>query len=70
MYPYERSAYEEAVALVVDRTDEPEIAAAWAAGRAMSESDAAAFALAAVGLRTGATRGQHNPPRSAEADHS
>ena len=43
-----RSAFAEAMAPVVDRADEPEIAAAWAAGRAMSETDAAAFALATV----------------------
>ena len=48
MEPYERSAFAEALAPVVDRADEPEIAAAWAAGRAMSESEAAAYALAAV----------------------
>ena len=39
------------MAPVVDRADEPEIAAAWAAGRAMSESDAAAYALATVAAR-------------------
>jgi predicted ATPase/class 3 adenylate cyclase len=48
MYLYERSAVEEGAALVLDRADEPEIAAALAAGRAMSESDAAAYALATV----------------------
>ncbi len=40
------------MAPVVDRADEPEIAAAWAAGRAMSESDAAAYALATVAEQT------------------
>ena len=49
MDPYEGSAFGEADRLVVDRADEPEIAAASAAGRAMNEADAAAFALATVG---------------------
>jgi hypothetical protein len=48
MEPYERAAYAEAVAPVVERANDPEIAAAWAAGRAMTESDAAAYALATV----------------------
>jgi tetratricopeptide (TPR) repeat protein len=48
MYPEESSAFAEAMAPVVERADEPEIAAAWAAGGAMSESDAAAYALATV----------------------
>jgi hypothetical protein len=50
--PYAAAVYEECSALVRDRLDEPELAAAWAAGRAMSEADAAAYALAAVGERT------------------
>ena len=41
-------AYVEAVGPVLERADEPDIAAAWAAGRGMSESEAVAFALAAV----------------------
>ena len=48
MYLYERSTFEEGATLVLARVDEPEIAAAWAAGRAMSEADAAAYALATV----------------------
>ena len=52
MYLYERSAYEDGAALVLDRIDEPEIAAAWAAGRAMSEADAAVYALATVAEQT------------------
>ncbi len=52
MAPYERSALANAVASVVDRIDEPEIAAAWAAGRAMNEADAAAYALATVAKQT------------------
>jgi predicted ATPase len=43
---YESLAYEEGVTLVTKRGDEPEIAAAWAAGRAMSEPDAVTYALA------------------------
>ena len=46
-FPYE-TAYADAVAPVLARAGEPEIAAAWAAGRAMSEADAAAYALATV----------------------
>ena len=52
MAPYERLALANAVASVVDRVDEPEIAAAWAAGRAMNEADAAAYALATVAKQT------------------
>ncbi len=48
MEPYEREAFAEAVAPVLARVDEPVIAAALAAGRLMSESDAAAYALATV----------------------
>jgi predicted ATPase/class 3 adenylate cyclase len=44
----ERDAFDEVAAPLLDRVDEPEIAAALAAGRAMSESDAAAYALAWV----------------------
>jgi predicted ATPase len=40
--------YAEKAAPVLDRLDEPEIAAAHAAGRAMSQTDAVAFALATV----------------------
>ncbi len=40
--PFERAAFEETMATIADRADEPEIAAALAAGRAMSESDALA----------------------------
>jgi predicted ATPase/DNA-binding SARP family transcriptional activator len=43
---YEREALAEAIAPVVKRTAEPEIAAAWAAGKAMTESEAAEYALA------------------------
>jgi predicted ATPase/class 3 adenylate cyclase len=48
MDPYEQAAFEEGMKLVADRADEPEIEAAWAAGRAMSEAGAAAYALATV----------------------
>ena len=50
--PYARSAYAEALAPLVERAEEPEIAAALAAGRAMSESEAAAYALLAVAEQT------------------
>ena len=48
MDEYERLAYAGAMAPVLERADEPDIAAAREAGRAMSESDAAAYALATV----------------------
>jgi tetratricopeptide (TPR) repeat protein len=48
MAPFERSVFARAVEPVADRADEPEIAAALAAGRAMSEPDAVAYALATV----------------------
>ena len=48
---YAIRAFDECSAPVRDRVREPELAAAWAAGRAMSEADAAAFALATVGAR-------------------
>jgi tetratricopeptide (TPR) repeat protein len=46
--PYERLAFDEAVTPVVARADEPTIAAAWAAGRTMSDSEAVAYALATM----------------------
>ena len=54
MEPYERDAYAEVLGRVLDRADEPELAAALAAGRAMSEADAAAYALATVADRPAA----------------
>jgi hypothetical protein len=48
MQAYERDAFDEAVASVLERADDPEIASALAAGRAMSDSEAAAYALATV----------------------
>jgi predicted ATPase/DNA-binding SARP family transcriptional activator len=50
--PHARSAFEEAVAPVVDGADEPDIAVGWASGRAMSESEAAAYALATITEQT------------------
>jgi tetratricopeptide (TPR) repeat protein len=50
--PHARSAFEEAVAPVVDGADEPDIAAGWASGRTMSESEAAAYALATITEQT------------------
>jgi predicted ATPase/class 3 adenylate cyclase len=49
--PYAVKAFEEGSAPVRERIGEPELSAAWAAGRAMSEADAAAYALATVGAR-------------------
>jgi hypothetical protein len=46
---YSVDAYEEAAAPVVERLGKPEVAAAFAAGQAMSEADATGLALAAVG---------------------
>jgi predicted ATPase/DNA-binding SARP family transcriptional activator len=43
--PYAARAYDECTAALRERLDEPELAAAWAAGRAMSEADATAYAL-------------------------
>ena len=48
---YVRPAFDEAVAPVVNQADEPAIAAAWTSGRAMSDSEAAAYALATVAVR-------------------
>ena len=48
MQSYEREAFDEAVAPVLERATEPEIASALAAGRGMSDSEAAAHALATV----------------------
>ena len=48
MEPSWQAAFEVAMKLVADRADEPEIAGAWAAGKATTESDAAAYALATV----------------------
>jgi hypothetical protein len=45
---YEWFAFSEGVTSVADRAEEPVIAAAWAAGRTMSETEAAAYALATV----------------------
>jgi len=45
---YERAAFEAALAPLLDRLDEPELAAARTAGQKMNEADAAAFALATV----------------------
>ena len=43
--PYARRAYEEAAAAVHKQLEDPAIAAAWAAGHALSEADAVSFAL-------------------------
>ena len=50
--PYAKRAYDESAALVRERLAEPAIAAAWAAGRAMSEADVVSFALATFGEQT------------------
>jgi predicted ATPase len=44
--PYARRVFDEAAAEVHERLEQPAIAAAWAAGRALSEADAVSFALA------------------------
>src|SRR5262249_20242133 len=46
MENHERDVPAQLLALVLDRADDPEIAAALAAGRAMTDSEAAAYALA------------------------
>jgi len=48
MQSYERDAFDEAVAPVLERADEPEIASALAAGRELSDAEAAACALSAA----------------------
>jgi tetratricopeptide (TPR) repeat protein len=48
MQGYAVDAYTKAAAPVLDRLDEPDVAAAYAAGRAMTQADAAARALATV----------------------
>jgi predicted ATPase/DNA-binding SARP family transcriptional activator len=53
MEPYEQRTFANAMKTVAERAEEPEIAAARAAGRAMTESAAAAYALA--------LRGSHAP---------
>jgi predicted ATPase/DNA-binding SARP family transcriptional activator len=50
--PYARKVFDEANRFVLERREEPAIAAAWVEGRAMSEADAIAFALAAVAAST------------------
>ncbi len=49
--PYAARAYDECSEPVRSRLDEPELAAAWATGRAMSEADAAAYAQSVVAER-------------------
>ena len=48
---YARATYARAEAPMRERLDEPEIAAAFASGKAMTEDDAVAYALANVGER-------------------
>jgi predicted ATPase/class 3 adenylate cyclase len=48
---YARAAFAEATESVLERREEPAIAAAWSEGRAMSETDAAAYALATLAER-------------------
>jgi len=52
MQGYSVEAYAEVAAPALDRLDDPEVAAAFAAGKAMSETDAAELALGAVGRDT------------------
>jgi tetratricopeptide (TPR) repeat protein len=51
---YERDALAVAIAPVIEQIAEPEIAAAWAAGRAMSEAEVAEYALVKAGDWTSA----------------
>jgi hypothetical protein len=48
MQGYAVDAYTKTAAPVLDRLDEADVAGAYAAGRAMTQADAAGFALAAV----------------------
>ena len=48
MQGYAVDAYTKTAAPVLDRLEEPDVAAAYAAGRAMTQEDAAAYALASV----------------------
>ena len=48
IHRYELAIVGEAMATVEARAGEPEIGAAWAAGRAMSEADAVAYALSTL----------------------
>jgi tetratricopeptide (TPR) repeat protein len=50
--PYARRAYDEAAATLRERLEQPSIAAAWTAGRALSEDDAVSFALETAAERT------------------
>jgi hypothetical protein len=54
--PYERIAFGEAMKHVVERADDAEIAAARTAGSAMTESTAAAYALAVAAEHAGPER--------------
>ena len=56
--PYARRAYDEAAAAVHKRLDQPAIAAAWAAGRALSEANAVSFALATAAEWTPLTQSE------------
>jgi predicted ATPase/DNA-binding SARP family transcriptional activator len=51
LLPYEEAAFKELLTTVGDRADDPEVAAALAAGMDMNELDATAFALAAAAER-------------------
>ena len=46
--PYEDAVFSQSLAAMIERADEPAIAAALTEGRSMSESDAAAYAVATV----------------------
>jgi ATP/maltotriose-dependent transcriptional regulator MalT len=49
--PFDREVFDGPSAPVLERADEPEIGSAWAAGRAMSDAEAVAYALATVSAR-------------------
>jgi hypothetical protein len=48
MGPYEHAALDGPLGLILERADEPDVAEALAAGRKMSDQDAAAYALASA----------------------
>jgi predicted ATPase/class 3 adenylate cyclase len=61
--PYARRAYDEAAGAVHKRLEQPAIAAAWAAGRTLSEADAVSFALATAAEWTPLTTRKARPIR-------
>ena len=54
--PYEDAVFSQSLAAIIERADEPAIAAALTEGKSMNESDAAAYAIAMVEADTGRSR--------------